>query len=65
MSGWVPICVTVHPMATLYYGAAPLGVQAVDTMTQYRTQSYYPGTEITSHCVILDMPSARLDSDKR
>ena len=45
-------------------GAAPLRDQASDTMTQYPTQSHYPDTEQTSHCLFLLMLSDRLVSDK-
>ena len=46
------------------YGAVLLGDQAIDSMTQYPTQSDYPDTELTSYYPIVAMPSARLGSVK-
>ena len=43
--------------------AAPLGNQAVITMTWFPTQSHYPDTEPSSNCPIV-MPSTGLGSDK-
>ena len=46
------------------YSAAPLGSQAISTMTWYPTQSHYPDTEPNSPCSILIMPNTWLGSDK-
>ena len=62
ISGWVLTCNSAR--SSCLYSAAPLGEQAVSTMTWYPTQSYYPDTEPTSPCFILIMPSAWLWSDK-
>ena len=39
-------------------------IQIVGTMTRYRTESHYPGIELTSPCLILLMPNASLGSYK-
>ena len=62
ISGWVPICGSAH--SWWLYSAAPQGDQAVSTMTQCPTQSHYPGTELTSPCPSLIIPSTYLGSDK-
>ena len=36
-----------------YWSVAPLGNEAVGTMIRYRTQSYYPETELPATCHIL------------
>ena len=43
-----------------------LGLPPLDNiaMTRYPTQSHYPDNELTSPCPILEMLSARLDSDR-
>ena len=41
-----------------------LGYQAVNAITQYPTQSYYPNTVLTSPCPVILMASTRLGSDK-
>ena len=55
-------CDSAHPGQLC--SAVPLGDQTESTMTCYPTQSYYPDTEPTSPCSILNMLSARLGSDK-
>ena len=61
-SGWVPTCDSAHSWRL--YGAAPLGDQAVSTITWYPIQSQYPDTEPTSPCPILVKPDAWLRSNK-
>ena len=56
------ICNRIH--SWWLYSTAPLGNQAVATMTHYPIQSHYPDTERTSHCSILLMLSSRLGSGK-
>ena len=41
-----------------------IGDQATCIMTQFLTQSHYLGTELTSPCPVLVMPSTRLGIDK-
>ena len=60
ISGWVPTYDSAH--SRQLNSAAPLGDRATDTMTQFPTHSLY--IELTSHCPILLMPSARLGGDK-
>ena len=62
ISRWVPTCDSAH--SSLFYSAAPLGNQAISTITRHPTQSHYPDTEPTSPCPILIMLSAWLGSDK-
>ena len=38
--------------------------QDAGTLTLYPTQSHYPNTDLTSSCLILLMPSAKLRRDK-
>ena len=60
-SGWAPTCDSGHSWQL--YSVAPLGNQGAGTMTWYYTQSHLD-TELTSHCYILLMLSARWGSDK-
>ena len=46
------------------YSALPLGNKVLSTMTQYATQSHYPGTELSTPGSVLLMLSAKLGSDK-
>ena len=46
------------------YSVAAMEDQVTSIVTRYPTQSHYPGTEPTSLCRILIMPSARQGSDK-
>ena len=47
-----------------FYGASLLGDHSADTVSQYNTQSHYPGTVLTNLRPILLVPITRLDSDK-
>ena len=58
ISGWIPTC------AVPLYNAAPLGDEAVSTMTWCPIQSHFPGNGPTSSHPILIMPSVWLGSDK-
>ena len=60
ISGWVPTCDSVH--SWWLCSAAPLGNQAISTMTRYPTQLHYP--ILISPCPILIMLSTWLGSDK-
>ena len=60
--GRIPKSDSVHSL--WLYSAASLGDQGASIMTYYVTQSHFPGTEPTSPCPILIMPSAWLGSDK-
>ena len=62
ISGWVPTFGNAH--SWWLYTAAPLGNQAISTISWYPTPSHYPNTEPTSPCHILIMPSSWLGSDK-
>ena len=44
ISGWVPPCDSAYTW--WLYSAAPLGNQAIGTMTQHLTQSNYPDTKL-------------------
>ena len=45
------------------YDAVPLRHQATGTITEYPTQSHYPGTELTSPCPLLIIPCIWIESD--
>ena len=62
ISGRIPTCDSAHSWRL--YSAASLGHQVAGTMTFYITQSHYPNTELTSHCLIRIMPKTKLGSDK-
>ena len=62
ISGRVPTCDSTHSWQ--HYNAASLVYLTTRTRTWYPTQSLYPNTELTSHCPIPIMLSARLGSDK-
>ena len=59
MSGRVPPCDSIHSWR--FYSAASLADQEVTSTINWNyMQSHYSGTELTSPCPILIMPSARL-----
>ena len=62
ISGQLPTCECVHSVRL--YSVAPRGSQAVGTVTRYPTQSYYPDVERTSPCPTLEIPIARVGSDR-
>ena len=51
ISQQIPICDSAH--SWWLYKAAPTGNQAVGTITQYSTHSYYPDTEKSTPCPII------------
>ena len=62
--GWL-VEFYVHATSKVISGqATTCGNQAANTITRYRTQSYYPDTELTSSCPILLMWCTRPGSDK-
>ena len=62
VSGQLATCYSAQSWG--FYNVALLGNLATNTVMQYPTHSHYPGTELSSPCPVLFMPSARLGNDK-